>query len=78
MASTQMTRVDAFGLLPSLLIVIMSILASSASSRTRRPCRRPDTSAAIPDGHTAVRTMAPARATVRSGASACPGPRDRA
>ena len=27
MASTQMTRVDAFGLLPSLLVVIMSILA---------------------------------------------------
>ena len=27
MASTQMTRVDAFGILPSLLVVLMSILA---------------------------------------------------
>jgi|SoiMetStandDraft_5_1073268.scaffolds.fasta_scaffold3723048_1 hypothetical protein len=27
MASTQMTRVDAFGFLPSLLVVLMSILA---------------------------------------------------
>ena len=40
MASTQMTRVDAFGILPSLLIVLMSILAILGSSPTRRPCSR--------------------------------------
>ena len=35
MASTQMTRVDAFGLLPSLLIVLMSILADPGRRRPR-------------------------------------------